>query len=63
MGKAAGAMIAVFTVGAAAMTLLGSVLGTYTEATTLALAGLGLLASSSALEGRLTVPDNVAKEA
>jgi hypothetical protein len=63
MGKAAGAMIAVSTVGAAAVTLLGSVLGTYTEATTLALAGLGLLASSSVLESRLTVPGGMAKEA
>ncbi len=63
MGKAAGAMIAVFTVGAGAMSLLGSVLGPYTEATTLALAGLGLIASSSVLGGRLAVPDGMAKEA
>jgi hypothetical protein len=63
MGKAAGAVVAVFTLGAGVMTLLGSVLGAYAESATLALAGLGLLASSSVLSGRLLTPTRVAKEA
>jgi hypothetical protein len=63
MGKATGVVIAVFTLEAGVMTLLGSVLGTYTEATALTLAGMGLLASSAVLGGRLTLPPEVAKEA
>lgn len=64
MGKAAGAVIVAFTVGAGMMTLLGSMLGGYAEAATLALVGVGLLAGSSVLSGgRETVPTGVAKEA
>lgn len=64
MGKAAGAVIAMFTVGAGMMTLLGSVLGPYSEAATLTLVGVGLFAGSSVLGGKVTVPAaGVAKEA
>jgi hypothetical protein len=64
MSKAAGAVIAMFTVGAGMMTLLGSVLGAYTEAATLALMGVGLLAGSSVLSSSKEVaPAGVAKEA
>ena len=64
MSKAAGAVIAMFTVGTGMMTLLGSVLGTYAEAATLALVGVGLLAGSSVLSGSKEVaPAGVAKEA
>jgi hypothetical protein len=62
MGKAAGAMIAMFTVGAGVMTVLGTVLGAYAEATTLALVGVGLVAGSSVL-GKETAPAGVAKGA
>ena len=63
---AAGAVIGMFTVGAGMMTLLGSVLGPYAEAATLALVGVGLFAGSSALGsgGKVTVPAaGIAKEA
>ncbi len=63
---AAGAVIAMFTVGAGMMTLLGSVLGSYAEATTLALVGAGLFAGSSMLGSgsKVTVPSaGIAKEA
>ena len=63
---AAGAVIAMFTVGAGMMTVLGSVLGTYAEATTLALMGVGLFTGSSLLSsgGKVTVPSaGIAKEA
>jgi hypothetical protein len=63
---AAGAVIAMFTVGAGMMTLLGSVLGPYAEAATLALVGVGLFAGSSVLGsgGKVTVPAaGIAKEA
>jgi hypothetical protein len=64
MSKAAGAVIAMFTVGAGMMTLLGSMLGGYAEAATLALVGMGLFAGSSVLSGgKETVPAGVAKEA
>jgi hypothetical protein len=66
MSKVAGAaVIAMFTVGAGMMTLLGSVLGTYAEAATLALVGAGLFAGSSMLGGhKVSVPAaGVAKEA
>jgi predicted RND superfamily exporter protein len=64
MSKAAGAVIAMFTVGAGMVTLLSSVLGTYAEAATLALVGVGLLAGSSVLSGnKETAPAGVAKEA
>jgi hypothetical protein len=64
MNKAAGAVIAMFTVGAGMMTLLGSVLGTYAEAATLALVGVGLLAGSSVLSNNKEVaPAGMAKEA
>jgi hypothetical protein len=64
MSKAAGAVIAMFTVGAGMMTLLGSVLGTYAEAATLALVGVGLLAGSSVLSSnKEAAPAGVAKEA
>jgi hypothetical protein len=62
---AAGAVVAMFTVGAGMMTLLGAVLGPYAEAATLALMGVGLFAGSSVLGGgKVTVPAaGVAKEA
>jgi hypothetical protein len=66
MSKAAGAVIAMFTMGAGMMTLLGSVLGVYAEAATLALVGVGLLAGGSVLSGggKVAVPPaGVAKEA
>lgn len=65
MSKAAGAVIAMFTVGAGMMTLLGSVLGAYAEAATLTLVGVGLFAGSSVLGGsKVSVPAaGVAKEA
>lgn len=64
MNKAAGAVIAMFTMGAGVMTLLGSVLGAYAEAATLALMGVGLFAGSSLLGGsKETAPTGMAKEA
>jgi hypothetical protein len=64
MSKAAGAVIAMFTVGAVGMTLLGTVLGVYAEAATLALVGVGLFTSSSLLgSGKETAPAGMAKEA
>ena len=62
---AAGAVVGMFVVGAGMMTLLGSVLGTYAEAASLALVGAGLFAGSSALSGgKETVPAaGIAKEA
>jgi hypothetical protein len=65
MGKAAGAVIAMFTMGAGVMTLLGSVLGAYAEAATLALVGMSLFAGSSVLSGGKAAVSRaeVAKEA
>lgn len=64
MSKAAGAVIAMFTVGAVGMTLLGSVMGAYAEAATLALVGVGLFAGSSLVgSGKETAPAGIAKEA
>jgi hypothetical protein len=64
MSKVAGAVIAMFTVGAVGMTLLGSVLGPYAEAATVALVGLGLFTGSSVLgSGKEVAPAGVAKEA
>lgn len=62
---AAGAVIGMFMVGAGMMTLLGSVLGNYAEAASLALVGVGLFAGSSVLGGgKVAVPAaGVAKEA
>ena len=61
---AAGAVVAMFTVGAGVMTMLGSVLGTYAEPATLAMLGAGLFASSTVLSGaKETAPAGVAKEA
>jgi hypothetical protein len=64
MSKVAGAVIAMFTVGAVGMTLLGSVLGPYAEAATVALVGVGLFTGSSVLgSNKETAPAGVAKEA
>lgn len=64
MNKAAGAVIAMFTMGAGMMTVLGTVLGGYAEAATLALVGVGLFAGSSVLSGsKETAPAGVAEEA
>ena len=66
MRKAAGAVMAMFTVGAGMMTLLGSVLGAGAEAATLALVGVGLFAGSSVLGSGSKVaapPAGVAKQA
>lgn len=62
---AAGAVIGMFMVGAGMMTLLGTVLGTYAEAASLALVGVGLFAGSSVLgSNKETVPAaGIAKEA
>jgi hypothetical protein len=62
---AAGAVIGMFMVGAGMMTLLGSVLGNYAEAASLALVGVGLFAGSSMLSGnKEAVPAaGIAKEA
>ena len=61
---AAGAVIAMFTVGAGVMTMLGSALGAYAEPATLAMLGAGLFASSTVLGGaKETAPAGVAKEA
>ncbi len=64
MSKVAGAVIAMFAVGAVGMTLLGSILGPYAEAATVALLGVGLFTGSSVLgSGKETTPAGVAKEA
>ena len=63
MNKVAGAVVAMFTAGAGMMALLNPVLGTYTEAATLALMGVGLFTGSALFGGRDTVPAGVAKEA
>lgn len=61
---AAGAVIAMFTVGAGMMTMLGSMIGAYAEPVTLAVLGAGLFASSTVLSGaKETAPAGVAKEA
>ncbi|HYO68561.1 MAG TPA: hypothetical protein VEU33_21010 [Archangium sp.] len=62
---AAGAVVGMFVVGAGMMTLLGSVLGSYAEAASLALVGVGLFAGSSVLgSSKETVPAaGIAKEA
>ena len=64
MNKVAGAVVAMFTAGAGIMTALSPVLGSYSEATTLAVLGAGLFATSSLLSGaKETAPQGVAKEA
>ncbi len=65
MSKVAGAVIAMFTVGAVGMTVFSTVLGPYSEAATLALLGVGLFAGSSALTGNKEAAPaaGVAKEA
>ncbi len=61
---AAGAVIAMFTVGAGMMTVLGSVMGAYAEPATVAMLGAGLFAGSSILNGlKDTAAAGVAKEA
>lgn len=61
---AAGAVVAMFTVGAGVMTMLGSVVGAYAEPMTLAVLGAGLFASSTVLGGaKDTAPAGVAKQA
>jgi len=49
MWKAAAAAVVSFTMGGAAMTVLGSLLGGYAEPAALGLAGIGLMASSQFL--------------
>jgi hypothetical protein len=63
MNKVAGAVIAVFSMSGAMMTVLGSVMGPYGEAMTLVLSGVGLLASSSLLGSKLAEPTEVAEKA
>jgi hypothetical protein len=65
MNKVAGAVIAMFTVGAGMTTLLSSVLGGPAEAVSLALMGVGLFASSTMLSGNKEVAPTagIAKEA
>jgi hypothetical protein len=61
---AAAAVVAMFTVGAGMMTVLGSVMGGYAEPVTLALMGVGLVAGSGALSSsKDAAPAGVAKEA
>jgi hypothetical protein len=49
MWKAATAAVVSFTMGGAAMTVLGTLLGGYAEPAALGLAGIGLMASSQLL--------------
>ena len=49
MWKAAVAAVVSFTMGGAAMTVLGTLLGGYAEPAALGLAGIGLMASSQLL--------------
>jgi len=49
MWKAAVAVVVSFTMGGAAMTVLGTLLGGYAEPVALGLAGIGLMASSQLL--------------
>lgn len=49
MWKAAAAAVVSFTMGGAAMTILGTLLGGYAEPAALGLAGIGLMASSQLL--------------
>jgi hypothetical protein len=64
MSKVAGAVIAMFTVGAVGMALLGSVLGPYAEAASVVLVGMGMFTGSSLLSAnKETAPAGVAKEA
>ena len=49
MWKAAAAAVVSFTMGGAAMTVLGTLLGGYAEPAALGLAGIGLMASSQLL--------------
>ena len=53
MWKAAAAAVVSFTMGGAAMTALGTLLGGYAEAAALGLAGIGLMASSQILGHQL----------
>ncbi|XXF80862.1 hypothetical protein P2318_14205 [Myxococcaceae bacterium GXIMD 01537] len=64
MGKAAGAMVAAFVVGSGVMALLGTVLGVHAEAAVLGLVGVGLYASSAAMQSRVAPPPTgMAKQA
>jgi hypothetical protein len=63
MVKAAGAMVAAFVAGSGVMALLGTVLGVHAEAAVLGLVGVGLYASSTLVQGRVTPAAGVAKEA
>ena len=53
MWKAAVAAVVSFTIGGAAMTVLGTLLGGYAEPAALGLAGIGLMASSQILGHQL----------
>ncbi|HZW90105.1 MAG TPA: hypothetical protein VFF12_13565 [Myxococcaceae bacterium] len=53
MWKAAVAAVVSFTMGGAAMTVLGTLLGGYAEPAALGLAGIGLMASSQLLNHQL----------
>jgi hypothetical protein len=53
MWKAAAAAVVSFTMGGAAMTVLGTLLGGYAEPAALGLAGIGLMASSQILGHQL----------
>jgi len=53
MWKAAAAAVVSFTMGGAAMTALGTLLGGYAEPAALGLAGIGLMASSQLLGHQL----------
>jgi len=53
MWKAAAAAVVSFTMGGAAMTVLGTLLGGYAEPAALGLAGIGLMASSQLLGHQL----------
>ncbi len=53
MVKAVGAALVAFTVGGAALSVLGTWLGGYAEPATLGLVGVGLMASSQLLTARI----------
>ena len=53
MGKVVGVVAVVFMMGAGTVGLFGGMLGAYSETAALGLMGVGLVASSQVLSGRL----------
>jgi hypothetical protein len=56
MWKAVGAALVSFSMGGAAMTVMGTLLGGYAEPAALGLVGLGLMASGQLLGARIPAP-------